>query len=200
MRFRGLTLAVAATALAAGCGGGEDEVSAGGGKRRSGPQALMYGVEVRQAIKGRVEVEIIARRAWHSRTAEWIDARGVKARYFPEKGEPSRMRAHAVRYRVSGRWLEARGRVRVESEGTVLESETLQYDAERRKIFTRDFVTITRGDNVMTGQGLEADPDLKSLQMVRPHIRLEDPEEARPLVERLDEKGGRNQPEDGMIQ
>ena len=145
----------------------------------------MHKVKVRQVVDGRMEVEIYANEAWHSRNAEWVHGRGVRAIYYPRGRNPATLRANAARYDVKARRLKVWDRVRVESEGTVLETSELQYDSARGKIFTDKPVTITRGRNVMEGTGMEADPDLGNMQVVEPHISAREPGEIKPLIDGL---------------
>ncbi len=61
--------------------------------------------------------------------------------------------------------MEARGHVRLKTgDGRLLETETLFYDSKRRKIHTDDFVKVIDGRNVLTGYGLESDPNLQDGQ------------------------------------
>ncbi len=58
--------------------------------------------------------------------------------------------------------FEARGNVVVTTEEDVtLATESLRWNPETNKIVTDDFVTITKGADVITGIGLEADQQLK---------------------------------------
>jgi LPS export ABC transporter protein LptC len=58
--------------------------------------------------------------------------------------------------------FEALGNVVVTTdEGIKLETQSLRWDPESAKIVTEDFVTITKGKDVITGYGLEADQELK---------------------------------------
>jgi LPS export ABC transporter protein LptC len=58
--------------------------------------------------------------------------------------------------------FEARGNVVVTTpEGVKLTTESLRWNPETNKIVTDDFVTVTKGKDVITGIGLEADEQLK---------------------------------------
>jgi LPS export ABC transporter protein LptC len=58
--------------------------------------------------------------------------------------------------------LEASGNVVVTTEdGIKLETQSLRWDPQKRKIVTDDFVKITKKKDVVTGYGLEADEELK---------------------------------------
>ena len=60
----------------------------------------------------------------------------------------------------------ARGNV-VTEDGRRLESEVLHWDPEREMIHTEEFVRFTEGDQVLTGYGLETDPDLANVLIKR---------------------------------
>ncbi|UCB53169.1 MAG: LPS export ABC transporter periplasmic protein LptC [Candidatus Zixiibacteriota bacterium] len=58
--------------------------------------------------------------------------------------------------------VEALGNVVVTTQqGVKLITESLRWDPQTAKIVTDDFVTITKGQDVITGYGLEADQELK---------------------------------------
>jgi LPS export ABC transporter protein LptC len=58
--------------------------------------------------------------------------------------------------------VEALGNVVVTTQqGVKLTTESLRWDPQSAKIVTDDFVTITKGQDVITGYGLEADQELK---------------------------------------
>ena len=60
------------------------------------------------------------------------------------------------------RKFEAMGNVVVTTDdGIKLVTQTLRWDPQISKIVTDDFVTVTRGKDVITGYGLEADQQLK---------------------------------------
>ncbi|MGB3092854.1 MAG: LPS export ABC transporter periplasmic protein LptC, partial [Candidatus Zixiibacteriota bacterium] len=58
--------------------------------------------------------------------------------------------------------VEALGNVVVTTQqGVKLTTESLRWDPQTARIVTDDFVTITKGQDVITGYGLEADQELK---------------------------------------
>lgn len=62
--------------------------------------------------------------------------------------------------------MEALGNVVVtRDDGTTLRSERLSWNDVKRKIETREFVEVTKGDDVMTGVGLECDADLENIRV-----------------------------------
>lgn len=52
-------------------------------------------------------------------------------------------------------------------DGDVLETDTLRYVSEDDKIISDSFVKLTRGNDVMTGYGLECDHNLSSVEIKR---------------------------------
>ena len=59
--------------------------------------------------------------------------------------------------------------VRAESDsGIVLLTTQLQWDQQRDKIFTDEFVTVVTGSDTLRGVGFQADPDLRSWQIHKP--------------------------------
>jgi LPS export ABC transporter protein LptC len=64
--------------------------------------------------------------------------------------------------------MEAVGNVVVTSaDGVILETETLRWESELRKILSEDSVRIIRDEDVLTGWGFRGDPDLGSFRILR---------------------------------
>jgi LPS export ABC transporter protein LptC len=64
--------------------------------------------------------------------------------------------------------IQARGDVVVTSDdGACLETQELSWKKETNRIFTDAFVTITRGDDRVSGYGLSTDPQLEDLHIHR---------------------------------
>ncbi len=191
---------LALCALVAGCGNGAPPAKSSARRTEIGRPAtgsLMTGVRVRQYVGGRLEVELTAAEAWHSRSGEWVSGRGVRARYFPLTRKPADLEATTARYNVSAQRLYASGYVRVQSEGTLLETTELTYDGARDRIASRKRVRVVRGENVMTGIGLEADPDLGNMTLGEPEIEARKPGELRPLMEGVGPETVRKETPDG---
>ena len=170
-------------ALAAGCRGPAPAARAAG-PRGGSAEALMRGVRVRQVVKGRLALELRAEEAWHSRGSGWITARGVRAEYHPLGRKIVRLRTGSARYDLGAQRLEADGAVRVESEGGVLDAAGLVWDGRKGRLTSEGRVRMVRGANVLTGEGLEADPSLDQVA-IRDHVRIlaRNPEELKPLVD-----------------
>lgn len=62
--------------------------------------------------------------------------------------------------------LEVQGQVVVTTDrGVKLETASLRWDPNLAKIITDDFVKITRGEDVVTGQGMESDQELRQIKI-----------------------------------
>ncbi len=70
--------------------------------------------------------------------------------------------------------MEARDRVKmVSSDGVVLTTEKLDWDQSRERIYTNQPVRVERQDSILTGIGLEADSELRHLEILaKVHIKL----------------------------
>jgi LPS export ABC transporter protein LptC len=103
-----------------------------------------------------------------------VEAEWVSIEFFQEEQLVSTLTSDRATHYQSGDDLEARGNVRVVSDdGAVLKTEVLHWDHAGGRIHTDQFVEITRGDNVLTGVGLEADPGLERVDLkdsVRGHV------------------------------
>ena len=90
-------------------------------------------------------------------------AKQVRADFYDKEGNhTSFLVADSGMIQERKRKFEALGNVVVTTdEGIKLVTQTLRWDPLIAKIVTDDFVTITRGKDVITGYGLEADQQLK---------------------------------------
>jgi KDO2-lipid IV(A) lauroyltransferase len=177
---------IAVAALFGGCGGGPD--SGPGSTGHSGynrPSAVMRGVRLFQVVKGRTEVEIYAVEAVQARGGGWVDGSDVRVVYHNKDGGKAVLHATTARYYLTRKVLEASGRVRVEAENGNLEATDLVWDAGKGSLTSRGFVKVTKGDNVLTGTGLEADPGLEQV-VIKENVRIlaREPGELKPLVEK----------------
>jgi len=71
-----------------------------------------------------------------------------------------------IMYMSSGD-LEARGKVVVTSRHGQLESERILWNASAERLTSPDFVRITRATHIVTGFGMEADPNLEKVRIDR---------------------------------
>jgi LPS export ABC transporter protein LptC len=104
--------------------------------------------------------------AKHVEVYEKLDlkkAKQVRADFYDKEGNhTSFLVADSGMIQERKRKFEALGNVVVTTdEGIKLVTQTLRWDPQITKIVTDDFVTITRGKDVITGYGLETDQRLK---------------------------------------
>jgi LPS export ABC transporter protein LptC len=138
------------------------------------PQQIMQGVRLRQtSVRGLL----------------WVLEADSGISYGPD--EPTHLKTLTVRFydaspevrsvltskrgtvNDQSRTLEAEDSVVVVTPaGERLETESLRWDPAREQIQTDDFFRLTRGGDVLTGYGIEADPDLRRY-VVRRQVRAE---------------------------
>jgi len=152
-------------------------------------ESQMHNVHLVQVIKGRTEVELFADEINHPASADWVEGRKVRALYSIQGGRKAVLEADSARYSVKRRKLVAYGNVRLKAEGAVLETSELVWDSLSEKMTSRKFVKVTKGSNVMTGWGLEADPGLEQI-VIKEDVRIlaRDPQELQPLMRDLESK------------
>lgn len=104
---------------------------------------------------------------------------GVKIMFYGPDGEVSSVLT-SLRGRVTKNTkdLEAFGQVVVEtSDGVKLETESLKWDNRAGRIWSSEFVTVTRKREVLTGYGFDSDPDLTNVQ-IHDQVKISVREEA----------------------
>lgn len=136
-------------------------------------------IRVLYSESGMVKVELISPRVIHYHSAE------DPYQEFPEGFEvlfydtaqlvKSRISAdYGISYEKS-RMMEARYNVVVENvqKGEVLETEELFWDQKKEIIYSNKFVKITRGDEVITGDGLTSDQAFENVEITNPRGLIE---------------------------
>lgn len=89
--------------------------------------------------------------------------------FFDKEGSlQTTLTADNGEYSEDSRDMLAYGNVQVVSiEGDILETDSLFWNNEEDKILSNSFVKLTRGRDVVTGYGLECDPNLNSVDIKR---------------------------------
>ncbi len=105
---------------------------------------------------------------------------GIKVKFFDGRGEEdSRLRAnHAIQY-VNKRLWEATGNVVVlNKKGERLDTEKLFWNERDKKIYSDDFVKITTPEEIIMGEGFEADQNFTNytISKVTGQILVDDEE------------------------
>lgn len=96
-----------------------------------------------------------------------IKINDVTVEFYDSKGEYNSTLTSdsGVVYSISGN-MSAIGNVRVVSkDSTILKTDYLDWNNKRRKIITEDFVEITKKNSIITGKGMESDPNLEHIEI-----------------------------------
>lgn len=94
-------------------------------------------------------------------------AKGLYVDFYDKEGNhTSVLVADSGDIREKKQVLEVKGEVVVTTDkGVKLETTSLRWDPNLSKIITDDFVKITRGQDVVTGQGMESDQELTQIKI-----------------------------------
>ena len=160
-----LSLLAAALGLAlTSCGSGPAE-----GEGESGvlPDHEIDGFSLTQTQEGRKLWTLSARRALIFEQADRMELDRLRIDYYDENGDAtSTLTARSGVLKTRTNDMEALGDVVVTAnDGTVLTTERLTWNELTRKIESDRFVRVTKGKDVFTGTGVEADPDLKNIKV-----------------------------------
>jgi LPS export ABC transporter protein LptC len=181
-----MRMSIAALALVAGL---LTVVGSGCRSRDDGPLAMdrppsrspsegMKGIQLTNIRIGDTRWVLHADSASVFREKKRVEAQDVEIDFFEEDEHVSTLTADTGILQQVTDDLEARGNVIVESrEGGILKTEVLYWDHQNALIHTDQYVEITKGDNVLTGVGLEADPGLDRIDIkeaVQGEIRDDD--------------------------
>lgn len=104
--------------------------------------------------------------------------------FFNDEGEQSTtLTSEQGEYSEDTNNMLAFGNVLVRTlDGDVLETDSLLWDSKKDKILSNSFVKITRGNDVITGYGLETDPDLKNID-IKNNVRARLTDESGEIIE-----------------
>jgi LPS export ABC transporter protein LptC len=155
---------VALTLLLSGCGGDE-----GGGSRGSRTLAdqEIDGFTLTQTREGSKVWSISAAHALVFNDADRIEMIDLRVDFFDDEGEVrSTLTANEGVLARRTNDMEVTDDVVVyAADGTILTTDKLTWDERTGKVETDRPIRVTKGDDVMTGVGMEADPDLKNIKV-----------------------------------
>lgn len=108
-------------------------------------------------------------------------AEGIDVSFFDKFGnEESHLRANYAKQLVNEQLWEARGDVIINNKnGEELKTEHLFWDVKTEKIYSEEFVKITTGEEVIMGEGFEADQNFTSYTLkgnVQGELKIEEGE------------------------
>lgn len=131
------------------------------------PDSEIDGFRLTQTREGDRLWVLSASRALVYEEADRVELERLRVDYFDDEGGVrSTLTATEGLLRRRTNDMEARGSVVVVAhDGTRLVTERLTWNERTGKIESDRFVRVTQGDDVFTGVGLEADPDLKNIRV-----------------------------------
>ena len=93
---------------------------------------------------------------------------GVRMHFYQDGERAAVLTAETAEVDQQTEFTTARGDVVVINKDVDrLESEVLNWDPSQQLIHTEEFVKFTRGDQILTGYGMDTDPDLANVQIHR---------------------------------
>ena len=147
--------------LSGGCGDAEPGLQVG---EREGPEQVTYDYHTTQSKGGTPVWELWGESALRYAGETRRELEGVRMVFYRDGVKDAVLTSETGEIDETTQATVARGNVVVVSEdGRTLESEELYWDPERELIHTEVFVRFTDGDQVLTGYGMETDPDLTDL-------------------------------------
>ena len=131
---------------------------------REGPEQVTYDYHTTQSKGGTPVGELWGESALRYAGETRRELEGVRMVFYRDGVKDAVLTSETGEIDETTQATVARGNVVVVSEdGRTLESEELYWDPERELIHTDVFVRFTDGDQVLTGYGMETDPDLTDL-------------------------------------
>lgn len=159
-----LAAVLAIALLLHGCGGDE-----GGefGRSRTIADQEVDGFTLTQTREGARVWSISANHALVYDDADRVEMMDLRVDFFDEDGEiRSTLTANEGILARRTNDMEVLGNVVVyAADGTILTTDKLTWNERKGKVESDRPVRVTKGDDVMTGVGVEADPDLKNIRV-----------------------------------
>ena len=166
--MKAIWLAAVITVTLAGCGG--DEVERTPAERdKPLPDQVITGFSLTETTMGEKDWHMEADKAYIYEKRNILEAEAIEVTFFDKVGEVrSVLKADYGKLNRGSDDMEAIGNVVVTSaDGVILETETLRWESDLRKIISEDSVRIVRDEDVLTGWGFRGDPDLGSFRLLR---------------------------------
>jgi LPS export ABC transporter protein LptC len=133
------------------------------------PDQVITGFSLTETTMGEKDWHMEADKAYIYEKRNILEAEAIVVTFFDEAGAArSVLKADYGKLNRGSDDMEAIGNVVVtSSDGVVLETQTLRWESELRKIISEDSVRIVRDEDVLTGWGFRGDPDLGSFRIMR---------------------------------
>lgn len=156
--------------LLAGCGSAQDSPEPAQTERLPDQEVTEFSLT--ETVGGVKSWTLFAERAEVFEEDGYSKVYGVRILFYNVDGEvTSVLTSYRGRVDDKSKDLEAFGDVLVKtSDDVTLRTRSLHWDNRREKIWSNEFVTVTREREVVTGYGFDSDPDLQNAQI---HSRVE---------------------------
>jgi len=165
---------------ASGCASEPARQDAAVTEQADGPVQTVEGMTLRESENGRLRWVLFADSTLVYETDDLTLLKELRVDFYDATGREVSSVLRAREGRVDPRThaiVARRDVVVVSSEGHRLETEELRWDPERGQVISDCFVRLTKGESVLTGMGIESDPELKSYAIrsqVQGELREED--------------------------
>lgn len=135
----------------------------------------MKGFTLVQTISGNKKLEIKAEEAQIFPKEKIIKFNVVKAKYFDKGKEISDLKSNEGLIYTDTNDMEISGNVvLITQDKSKLETEKLKWADKAGKLITDKFVKVTKGDNIMTGIGMESDMMLENVLIKKVTTKISD--------------------------
>jgi LPS export ABC transporter protein LptC len=140
------------------------------------PDSRMYGAVFNMYDRGRVVTEIQAAELVGFEKNDSTIAYTVDVDVFDSLGDvTSQLEGDSAIIREETGYLHIYGDVVLtRQDGTTLETQYLYFDSRNDSLHTHEFVKITRGEDVITGWGLDSDQQLKRFRLRDAQGKIQD--------------------------
>lgn len=180
------TLGVVAIFLLSACTNSPDEIKKVADEEELKPLNVQYNIEYDYSDSAKTRLLLkapVVKDFSHAEENPYYEfAEGIDVTFFDKFGkEESHLRANYAKQLIAENLWEARGDVVVNNKkGEQLNTEHLIWDVKEELISSDVFVKITTGDEVIMGEGFEADQSFTSYKLkgnVKGELKIEEPEE-----------------------
>ena len=132
------------------------------------PNSILEKANITLTTKGFKEAVIYADTLFVFDKEDSTAAVNVKIDFYDENGGyRSTLTSESGLVRQKREMFSVWGNVIVRNDTTRLETNSLGWNPETRLITTEDFVKVTRGADIITGYGMEADSRLENIRILR---------------------------------
>lgn len=162
-----LWAAVMAGTFLSGCGTSQQPEPAQTAPSRI-PSQTIEGFRLTETILGRRSWVLMSDQADTYEKSQEVDLRGLKIEFYQAAADSinATLTADLGAVNTATRDMSARHNVRVTTrDSLVLITDHLTWNNDTKKLFTESAIRLEKGDDWLTGEGLEASSDLKEIQI-----------------------------------